>query len=85
MNFIYPQFRKLLNEKSYYKIDSETHFTELQRTGKMWTQTEIEARILPERNLVRDLLEASGKHYQVISEDDYITFREMCEKTLYRY
>lgn len=72
MSYQYPQYRKLSNDKSYYKIESNTRMLELQSIGSQWNLFELTATILPERNLIVDLIEANEAGYQQISEDDFL-------------
>lgn len=71
MDFSYPQFRKNTPGTSFYQITSPTHVVELQRIGSMLLMHDIEARILPERTLIHDLLHCSDGHYLIIDEEDW--------------
>lgn len=73
MAFTYPQFRKNTTGKSYYQITSENHLLEWQRLGNNWLKHELHATILPEKNLISDLLHCTDNHYQVISENEYMS------------
>jgi len=85
MNFSFPQYRKLSNERSYYKIENASTLLEIQRTGQRWTEYTLNVRILPERNLIMDLLEINGDQYVIIDENDFETFRKECESNLKRF
>jgi hypothetical protein len=85
MNDEFPQFRKLSNEKSYYRIDSNAELIEIQRSGQRYTIHQVKASILPERLLIGDLLEAENGHYLKISADEFEQFRIYCERELHRY
>jgi hypothetical protein len=54
MNF--PQYRKYNNNQSYFKIISETEIVELKIFGKFYELHHIQAKILPERIMIADLL-----------------------------
>lgn len=71
VKYTFPQYRKLSNGLSYYKISSETHLLELQRIGSRWMQYEIMAKILPERILIQDILEKEGKRYEDIEAQEF--------------
>ncbi len=52
----FPQYRRYLNGQSYFKISSPDTFTELKRSGNFFEVHELKAKILPDRNLIADLL-----------------------------
>lgn len=85
MKYEFPQYRKLSNEKSYYRIDSSDSLMEIQRTGERFTIHELMAKILPERILIGDLLEAESANYVKIAEEEFNDFLEYCQKNLRRY
>lgn len=71
MNKEFPQYRKLSNEKSFYIIHANDRMTEFMRLGNQWQRHELTARILPERNLIADLLSGFGGTYCVIAEEEF--------------
>jgi hypothetical protein len=84
MNGEFPQFRKLSNEKSYYRIDSAQELTEIQRIGEKYTVHRLLARILPEKLLIADLLAADSGNYVKIGAEEFRQFEEYCEQKLTR-
>lgn len=78
----FPQYRKLLNDRSYYRIDSEKKMKEIQVIGSRWMWHEMEAKILPERLLIQDLLSNEGSRWVIISEEEYDSFVRHCEANL---
>lgn len=54
--FDFPQYRKLANEKSFYEIVDERHFTEKQRIGKQVFTISIEANQYPEIIRIQEML-----------------------------
>lgn len=82
MNF--PQFRKLKNNKSYYRIDSAEFLTEVAVMGNSYMIHEVHAKILPDRNLLRDLLHNEGGHWVEIDEKEFDSFLSQCERELVR-
>jgi hypothetical protein len=78
----YPQFRKLSNERSFYAIHSVDTMTEIKRTERKWAEYQMIARILPERLLIKDLLDCSHEHYEIITASDYDYFRAFCQDHL---
>lgn len=71
MDFSYPQYRKNTSGTSFYQITSATHVVELQRLGSKFIKHDIEARILPEKTLIHDLLHCADGHYLIMDEDDW--------------
>ncbi len=85
VNYNFPQYRKLSNNLSYYKIDSLSSLIEIQRLGKRWTQYEVSVKILPERLLVQDILENEGGRYETIDENEFQSFLNQCSAELTRF
>jgi hypothetical protein len=54
--FEFPQYRKLVNDKSFYRIEDEKHFTEKQRIGKQVFTMIVEAKQYPEILRIQDML-----------------------------
>lgn len=79
MNF--PQYRRLVNGRIYYRIEAADQLTEVGVMGGKWWQNELIARILPERLTITDLLEARPGHAEVISAGDFETFYEDCRRS----
>lgn len=84
MNGEFPQFRKLSNEKSYYRIDSAQELTEIQRIGDKYMVHRLIARILPEKLLIADLLASDGSNYVRIGAEEFRAFEAYCEQQLSR-
>ncbi len=56
MSFIFPQYRRYLNGKNYFRIDSLDSFEEIRSLGEHWLLETHNAKILPDFNLINDLL-----------------------------
>lgn len=78
----FPQFRKLSNDKSWFRIDSESTMTEIQLIGRSYIIHKLEAKILPERNLISDVLAMEGDRWQKVSSEEYERFLEHCQSNL---
>ncbi len=72
----FPQFRKLKNNKSYYKITSERTFIELQSIGDGFFKINIKASKYPEIILIQDMLNFSN-NYKLSSEEEFNTIQVM--------
>ncbi len=57
--FAFPQYRKLANDKSFYRIEDERHFTEKQLIGKQVFTLVVEAKQYPEIIRIQDMLQCT--------------------------
>ncbi|MDP4637989.1 MAG: hypothetical protein NWR96_02835 [Crocinitomicaceae bacterium] len=57
--FEFPQYRKLVNDKSFYRIEDERHFTEKQLIGKQVFTLVVEAKQYPEIMRIQDMLQCT--------------------------
>jgi len=75
----FPLYRKYKNNKSYFKIINPRLFEQIQVIGSKSRLLQIEAKIFPELNFVRDLIlnyEAMAKE---ITEQEYLEAKEATE------
>lgn len=63
-NTDFPQYRKLENEKSFYKIESDIKFIELQKMGTSVFRFEIVAEKYPEILRIKEMVECEAP-YQI--------------------
>lgn len=80
MNF--PQYRKYLNGKSYFKIISLQQAEELKISSTFYEMHTIEAKILPDRNFIMDLLQNFATFAITIDEKEYTNMLLYCETQL---
>lgn len=52
----FPQYRKYKNESSWFRIRDAEHFEEIKRIGDHYYYFRFDAKILPDRNFIQDLL-----------------------------
>ena len=71
----FPCFRKLRNDKSFYKILGERTFTEIQCVGNQYFKIEIIANKYPEIILIQDMLN-KREIYEFSSEEEFNTIRD---------
>jgi hypothetical protein len=62
---VYPQYRKLCNEKSFYCIEDESHFTEIQIIGQKVFELKIHAIQFPEKLKIKDMLDCEGPYLKI--------------------
>lgn len=77
---MFPIYRKYSNNKSYFKVFDYSTFEEIQVLGKNYWIHKFEAKILPDRYFVKDLIEMEGGRWDEITEKQYHEFKELCEK-----
>ncbi len=71
----YPQYRKYKNNKSFFKISSPETVEEIQKIGDKYIVHKLTAKILPDRNFISDMLFDYTDNWDLITEDEYISFR----------
>lgn len=67
----FPAYRKYANGKSYFKITSESHFTEVMFIGKRKEVYEFYAKIFPDVMLIKDMIEMENGSYELSSEEEF--------------
>ena len=65
----FPLYRKYPNNKSYFKVLSVDAFEEVQVIGKNYVLSELKAKILPERNLIHDIIATEGHWVEIEAEE----------------
>jgi hypothetical protein len=80
MKYSFPQFRRLANGKAVYSIEADMSMVEYQILGPYYFIYEITGKILPERNLVYDILTCESDRWSVISKIEFEKFKNECEK-----
>ena len=74
----YPVYRKYKNEKSFFKIISETEFEEVKLETGNYTFHHFSVQILPDRNLIHDLTFDFKRHCDEIGEKEYLEVKAKC-------
>lgn len=70
----FPQYRKYKNGKSYFEILSPTEFIEYQLQFNRISKHHFEAKILPDRNYIQDMLNDYQEHWEVVDRDELEDF-----------
>jgi hypothetical protein len=68
---IFPAYRKYKNNKHFFKVISHTEFEEISFIGAKAMVTTHTAKILPDRNLIADLLNDVGNTAELSSKEEY--------------
>ena len=79
---LFPVFRKYKNDKSYFKIEDPQSFEEINIMGKSFTIIRHTAKILPDRNLLMDMLYDYHTYWDEITANEYADKLQLCRKTL---
>ncbi|MEO6883784.1 MAG: hypothetical protein ABI199_07145 [Bacteroidia bacterium] len=74
----YPQYRKYLHGKTFFKIHSADYFEEIQWMGSRCTVHQFQAKILPDRNFIFDMTFDYEKNWIEISEAEYLLAKSKC-------
>jgi|JI10StandDraft_1071094.scaffolds.fasta_scaffold165876_2 hypothetical protein len=75
---MFPTYLKYKKHETYFKINSLQHFEELRILGKYFNLTNHEAKILPDRVFIADLLEDKGDRLEKISKTEFEDVLEFC-------
>lgn len=82
MEYDFPVYRKYPNNKSYFKVLSPDTFEEVQVIGRYYNVFRFTAKILPDRNLISDMLDLSQGHWVISDEREFEAFKAACIKNL---
>jgi hypothetical protein len=75
----FPQYRRYLNGRNYFCFHSMDAFEELRALGGRWLIENHTVKILPDRNLVHDLLFGYEGMAEVIDAETYKKVRDGAE------
>lgn len=70
--FIFPQYRKYSNHQKYFKIISTSELDEISFIGKRAIFNKLIATILPDRNVIDDLLNDIPNSCVIAKEEEYL-------------
>jgi hypothetical protein len=75
----FPQYRKLINNKSYYRIEDENHFTEIQLIGKKAFQLKVQAIQYPEKLKIKEMLNCKEPYKKIEQSEFYRVYQSLVE------
>ena len=78
-HIIFPTYRKYKNNKHFFKIINQSEFEEISFIGKKVIVTKHLAKILPDRNLISDLLHDIGITAELSNKEEYESHLSSCE------
>lgn len=82
MNYQFPLFRRYLHGNTYYRINSQENFDELMVIGKFYVYKNFQARILPEYQMIIDLIDNAENRWEIIDAEEFENKLVYCRKKL---
>lgn len=70
----YPIYRKYKGIDVYFKIVSETEFTEYKKMGSKLLKDQIVAKIFPEKQFIQDMINLYEDRWIEVTEIDVLDF-----------
>ena len=77
---VYPQYRKYLNGKVFFKIVNAKSFEEITWIGNRCSIQQFEVKILPDRNFIYDMTFDYETNWLKISAEEYLAVKMKCEE-----
>ena len=74
----FPLYRRSSNGLNWYRIESMTEFTEVQRVGSRYVAHHVKALIYPEKVRVMELIAADDGHVVACEVDSFKTHLAQC-------
>jgi len=78
IQIMFPIYLKYKQHETYFKINSLQQFEEIRILGKYFNLTAHEAKILPDRVFIADLLEDKGNRLERITSHEFEDVLENC-------
>jgi tRNA A37 threonylcarbamoyladenosine dehydratase len=82
MSYKFPLYRRYLHGNTYYRINSHENFDELMVIGKFFVYKNFQARILPEYQLIIDLIDNVNNRWELIDSADFEKKLDYCKNNL---
>lgn len=67
----FPQYRKYSDGNTYFKVVDSSNFIEHKKVGSLFTISEIECKLFPEKMFLNDLLICGFEHIEIINDEVY--------------
>jgi hypothetical protein len=78
---MFPTYLKYKQHQTYFKINSLEQFLELRILGNFFNLNKHDAKILPDRVFIADLLDDKGERLELISKYEFDDVLERCYRT----
>jgi len=82
MSYQFPIFRRYKHGNTFYRINSVENFDELMIIGMYFVFTNHQANILPEYQMIIDLLDNAGNRLENIDVEVFEAKLDFCKKNL---
>ncbi|MCC7303295.1 MAG: hypothetical protein IT233_11695 [Bacteroidia bacterium] len=69
---MYPCYRKYKNGTSWFRINGPDDFEEVKIIGGKYFRFRFEAKILPDRNFVSDLIHHYHEYWDICTEEEFL-------------
>ena len=76
----YPLYRKYSNNKTFFKVLSQSQFEEIQVLGTKISHQVFTTQILPDRNYISDLIKNDNGHWVMCSENEFEELKRNSKK-----
>lgn len=70
----FPIYRKYKGIDVWFKINSLTHFIEYKRLGEKLIEHQVEAKIFPEQQFIRDMIDLYENRWEMVNETEFKNF-----------
>jgi len=67
----YPIYRKYAHGRTFFKIESDERFQELQLMAKNYSLTDFRAKILPDYQRIVDMIDNSSGHWEPSDQGEW--------------
>ena len=74
----FPLYRRAASGMSFYRVEAPDRLVEIQVVGSRYMIHTLEARILPERQLIRDIIDQLDGAYVEVTPSEYDAFEADC-------
>lgn len=78
----FPRYLKYPHERTFFKVTSETTFTQLDIIGTAYHLHEFTASVYPDRVLIQDMLQRKDGYWVDSSEEEYLQKVRYCKEHL---
>ncbi len=68
---MFPVYRKYANNRSFFKIISNTVFIQIDRIGNYYYKSTYRAEAYPELLLIRDMIALRNNHWKSSSKEEF--------------
>lgn len=78
----FPVYRKYAHNRTFFKINTEKDFEEINIIGNSYLLRRFEVKIFPDRVFIQDMIENKLNYWVVSSREEYETKKSFCLNNL---